>query len=236
LLFGSARIAAFGGMFWHAGPTLTAWPALRRAVFPALAGRGASDRVALTFDDGPDASSTPRIVAELDRLGMPATFFVLGSMVRRDPGLVRLLVDAGHEVALHGDRHRMHPVRTPRDVRDDLRRAFDTVVGAGAIPQWFRPPHGYLTSASVRAARDLGLRTVLWSAWGRDWTAHATPRSVADHVLADLRPGGTILLHDADCTTAPGAWRSALGALPILHDALSANGLRVVALRDHRVR
>ena len=71
---------------------------------------------------------------------------------------------------------------------------------------------------------------------GRGYTKPcATPRSVADRVLADLRPGGTILLHDADCTTAPGAWRSALGALPLVSEALDAQGLRMVALREHGI-
>lgn len=218
----------------NAAPALSAWGRGRRALLPGLAGSGPTDRVALTFDDGPDPASTPRFLAALDRLGWSATFFVLGDMVRRNPSLVGELVAAGHEVALHGDRHRSHIRRTPADVIDDLRRGYDTIVdAAGIAPRWFRPPHGYLSAGSLLGARALGVETVLWTAWGRDWTAHATPSSVARTVLADLRPGGTILLHDADCTCAPGAWRSALGALDLLDDALAPKGLRAVTLGAH---
>ena len=83
------------------------------------------------------------------------------------------------------------------------------------------------------ACEALDLTTVLWTAWGRDWTSHATAASVAAKVRRDLRPGGTILLHDSDCTSAAGAWRSALGALPRLAEDIDHAGLRVVTLGEH---
>lgn len=218
----------------NVAPVVTAIRCGRPSILPHLAGVGAQSGIALTFDDGPDAASTPLFMAELERLGWSATFFVVGDMVRRNPSLVRELVAAGHEVALHGDSHRAHIWRTPRDVVHDLRRAYDTIAEVSGIePRWFRPPHGYLSAGSLLGARTLGVRTVLWTAWGRDWTAQATPESVARTVARDLRPGGTVLLHDADCTSAPGAWRSALGALPLLADRIATQNLRVVALRDH---
>ncbi len=226
--------SAFALATANAAPVITAFGGGRRTVLPQLAGVGATSGVALTFDDGPDPASTPLFLAELDRLGWCATFFVLGNMVRRNPSLVRDVVAAGHEVALHGDCHRSHIWRTPHDVMHDLRQAYDTISeAAGVSPVWFRPPHGYLSAGSLLGARALGLRTVLWTTWGRDWTAEATPKSVTRTVMRDLRPGGTVLLHDADCTSAPGAWRSALGALPLLAERLDAQQLRVVALRDH---
>jgi peptidoglycan/xylan/chitin deacetylase (PgdA/CDA1 family) len=229
-----AMTSAFALATVNVAPVVTAFGSGRRTVFPNLAGIGAASGVALTFDDGPDPASTPRFLAELDRLGWCATFFVLGAMVRRNPSLVRDLVDAGHEVALHGDSHRAHIWRTPRDVVHDLRQAYDTISeAAGVEPRWFRPPHGYLSAGSLLGARALGVQTVLWTAWGRDWTADATPASVASTIARDLRPGGTMLLHDADCTSVPGAWRSALGALPLLAEQLDRQNLRVVALRDH---
>lgn len=234
---GAAQVAAAlgaGALALNAAPGLSAWGRGRRAVLPALAGSGPADRVALTFDDGPDPASTPRFLDALDRLGWSATFFVLGDMVRRNPSLVGELLAAGHEVALHGDRHRSHLRRTPADVIDDLRRGYDTIAETtGILPVWFRPPHGHLSVGSLLGARALGVRPVLWTAWGRDWTARATPESVARTVLRDLRPGGTILLHDADCTSAPGAWHSALGALDLLDADLRSRGLRAVALGEH---
>jgi peptidoglycan-N-acetylglucosamine deacetylase len=225
---------ALGVAVTNAAPSVTAWGRGRRVLLPGLAGTGTSGRVALTFDDGPDPRSTPLFIAELDRLGWSATFFVLGEMVRRNPSMVADLLAAGHEVGLHGDRHRAHIRRGPADVIDDLRRAYDTIAEAGGVaPVWFRPPHGYLSAGSLIGARRLGVRTVLWTAWGRDWTASATPQSVTETIWRDLGPGGTILLHDADCTSAPESWRSALGALAMLHERLAAQGRRVGTLRDH---
>jgi peptidoglycan/xylan/chitin deacetylase (PgdA/CDA1 family) len=77
---------------------------------------------------------------------------------------------------------------------------------------------------------------VLWTAWGRDWTARATPGTVARTVARGLRPGGTVLLHDSDCTSAPGAWHAALGALPRLAELVAhRGGLTVGPLADHAV-
>lgn len=212
------------------------WHGLRNRAMPHLAGLGPADRVALTFDDGPDPASTPAFLDELDRLGWRATFFVLGDMVRRAPGLTREIADRGHELAVHGSEHRSHLRRTPGEVADDVARARDLVARtAGVIPRFHRPPHGSTSVGTLLACRRNDLELVLWTTWGRDWTAHATPESVTRNLLSRWRPGATLLLHDSDCTSAPGAWRSALGALALVAERVDADGLRVVPLRDHLV-
>ncbi|MZD55801.1 polysaccharide deacetylase family protein, partial [Streptomyces sp. SID5606] len=80
-----------------------------------------------------------------------------------------------------------------------------------------------------------GLRPVLWTAWGKDWRADATAASVRATVAADLGGGGTVLLHDTDHASAPGSWRSALGALPDLVRDWRAAGLEVGPLREHGI-
>ncbi len=231
----AAGAAAAGALaVAHAAPALTSVPALRIGVLPGLAGVGDRDHVALTFDDGPDPASTPRFLDTLAARGVQATFFLLGSMLARAPGLGRELVEAGHEVAVHGWEHRYLVLRGPAATYDDLARARDLVGDVtGQAPMFFRPPYGVLSTAALRAARRLQLRPVLWTAWGKDWSARATPRSVLDTVCGDLAGGGTVLLHDSDCTSAPGAWRSALGALPALLDECAGRGLRVGPLREH---
>jgi hypothetical protein len=79
------------------------------------------------------------------------------------------------------------------------------------------------------------MRTVLWTAWGRDWKAEATGASVTAHVRRGLRAGGTVLLHDSDCTSAAGAWRSAEAALPRLAELFAEQGLTVGPLREHEI-
>ncbi len=167
---------------------------------------------------------------------MHATFFLLGSQAVRAPGLVREMAAAGHEIAVHGWLHRPLLLRGPRATHDDLARARDTVGDlTGRPPHLFRPPYGVMSTAAHLAARRLELTPVLWTAWGEDWRARATPESVHRTVTADLRGGGTVLLHDSDCTSAPGSWRATLGAVPRILDTCAARGLSVGPLREHAV-
>jgi peptidoglycan/xylan/chitin deacetylase (PgdA/CDA1 family) len=219
----------------HAAPALTARGPLRRAM-PRLSGRGRTGGVALTFDDGPSPAGTPAVLAALADLGWTATFFLLGSEVRRYPDVARSVVDAGHEIGLHGDDHRNHLTRLASWVRQDLGRARTEIIAAtGRTPRWFRPPYGVLSGGSLRAAAALDLTPVLWTAWGRDWEGIPAER-VLGHLRRGLDDGGTLLLHDSDCTSAPGSWRSTVAVLPLLADELDRRGLCVRPLRDHLVR
>ncbi|MFF9086283.1 polysaccharide deacetylase family protein [Streptomyces sp. NPDC014991] len=218
----------------HIGPAATWLPGVRLPFFPGLSGTGDRHHIALTFDDGPDPDSTPRFLDTLDGLGVRATFFVLGEHVVRHPALARETVRRGHELGVHGWRHD-RPwcpayTRTAEEVDRSVRAVYATT---GCRPRWYRPPYGILTTSRCRAARRAGLRTVLWSAWGRDWTADATPASVRARVAADLRGGGTVLLHDSDRHSAPGCWHAALGALPALVQDCREAGLSVGPLHEH---
>jgi peptidoglycan-N-acetylglucosamine deacetylase len=218
----------------HAGPALGGVSPIGVRLTPALVGVGRRGHVALTFDDGPDPESTPAFLAALDDLGWKATFFMLGDMVRAAPEVAHEVAAAGHEVAVHGDVHGNMLRRTPGRTQADITAAFDTVRDAtGTSPLWFRPPFGIMSYSSLRVARGLGMRTVLWTTWGRDWRKEATPRSVVNEVMRRYVDGGTVLLHDSDCTSYPGSWRSALGALPELADVFSARGLTVGPVGDH---
>jgi peptidoglycan/xylan/chitin deacetylase (PgdA/CDA1 family) len=199
-----------------------------------LSGLGRPGHVALTFDDGPDPKSTPAFLELLERHRVRATFFLLGSMLRDAPQLGREIMAAGHELGLHGDTHRCLLLRGPRSTRDDLVRGRDVLAElTGRAPYWYRPPYGVLTTAATRFAGPLGLRPVLWTTWGRDWRGRATPQTVYRTVERRLAGGGTILLHDSDCTSAPGSWRRTLAALPRILAEIDARGLRVGPLREH---
>ena len=221
---GAGAVAA-----WHAGPALTARGPLRGRI----GGRGRPGGVALTFDDGPHPEGTPAVLDRLAALGWSATFFLVGSEVRRHPRLAAAVVAAGHEVAVHGDAHENHLAHGPAWVAADLDRALAAIGGAtGVPPRWFRPPYGVLTGGTLRAARRRSLTPVLWTAWGRDWES-GTPESVVDTLRPGLRSGATLLLHDGAGTGAPGAWRTTADALPLLDAELRRRGLDVRSLGEH---
>ena len=98
----------------HAIPAVTTFGPLRNRVLPGLAAVGDLDHVALTFDDGPDPVATPLFLDVLAERRVTATFFLLGSMAERSPGLVREMSAAGHEIAVHGWHHRSLLRRGPR--------------------------------------------------------------------------------------------------------------------------
>jgi peptidoglycan/xylan/chitin deacetylase (PgdA/CDA1 family) len=230
-----AAVPLLGAALVHTGPALTARGPLRRAM-PRLSGQGRPGGVALTFDDGPHPVATPLVLETLAALGWTATFFLLGSQVDRYPEVARSIVAAGHEVGVHGYEHHNHLTRSGRWARDDLGRACGRITAAtGARPRWFRPPYGVLSAGSVRAAAQLDLTPVLWTSWGRDWEGPPADQ-VLGHLLRSLDDGGTVLLHDSDCTSRPGAWRSAVEVLAPLATELDRRGLAVRPLRTHLVR
>lgn len=228
---GAAATAAFVA---QAAPLTTFLPATKR-FWPTLSGHGAPGHVALTFDDGPDEQSTPRFLALLAELDVQATFFLLGEMCERYPSMAQRIVDQGHEVAVHSWDHRNHLRHLPgRRTVDQLARTTDIIEAqCGVRPSYFRPPYGALTAADLAAAHGLGLQTVLWTAWGQDWQRTSTPRSVLAEVTSGVVDGGTILLHDSDCTSEPGSWRATLGALPLLVDWCRSRDLEVGTVGAH---
>ncbi len=230
----TAAVATAGLAVTHAGPGLTAFRPVRRLLFPRLSGLGRADHVALTFDDGPDPAATPAFLELLGSRGVRATFFLLGSMLVKSPGLAAEVAAAGHEVGVHGWEHRYTVLRGPLAVRDDIERARDAVAEVtGLAPRFYRPPYGVLSAGALAAAHRLRLTPVLWTSWGREWAPGATPESVHQTVAATLTGGGCVLLHDSDCTSPAGASAAALGALPRLLDGCGAGGLGVGPLAEH---
>jgi peptidoglycan/xylan/chitin deacetylase (PgdA/CDA1 family) len=230
----TAAALAAGCAVAHAGPGVTALEPVRRQFFPRLSGLGRADHVAVTFDDGPDPAWTPAFLETLATWQVRATFFMLGAMAARAPKVAAEVAAAGHEVAVHGWAHRYTVLRSPRAVADDLARARDTVAdAAGAQPRFYRPPYGVLSAGALAAARRLGLTPVLWTCWGREWTARAAPRSVFTTLTRHLAGGATVLLHDSDCTSPPGSAAAALGALPLLLEECAIRRLGAGPVADH---
>jgi peptidoglycan/xylan/chitin deacetylase (PgdA/CDA1 family) len=182
---------------------------------------------ALTFDDGPDPRFTPAICELLAERGHRATFFVLGRAVRRAPHLVRTILDAGHEVACHGDDHRLLAFASRREIGRQIRATEDAVVRAGGHPPvaLFRAPHGVRSPWLARAVEHHGYRLCAWDGAVFD-TARPGPDVIAARVARLLRPGATVLLHDGDGSDRAGSRQQTLDALPAILDTAEREGLR----------
>jgi peptidoglycan-N-acetylglucosamine deacetylase len=173
----------------------------RLAMFgPVVSSIGrARPQVALTFDDGPNPTSTPRILAELARHNARATFFVLGAKAERNPEILRAIHAAGHEVGLHGQQHdRLLSLRHPDKIASEVERAQAIVTATiGQPARLFRPPIGHVSPRTAQAARKLGLTLVGWSVRAGDGLAGARADVVARRVISGLESGAIVLLHDA---------------------------------------
>ncbi|MFL5907730.1 MAG: polysaccharide deacetylase family protein [Solirubrobacterales bacterium] len=185
------------------------------------------DAVAITFDDGPHPEGTPAVLEALERAGAPATFFLCGEQVERDPALAREIVAAGHGVALHGYRHRNALRLPPRTFADDLDRGMEAIEEATAVrPVVYRPPYGIFSYPGMIEVSARNLRPLLWSRWGHDWRAGRPPAKIAAEVTGGLRGGDVMLLHDADHYSEPGCWRGTVAALPAVLEAVRGANLR----------
>ncbi len=234
--FGLGAVAAVAGVTFsavQAAPAVTAIGPWRRRLLPRLSGAGPTAHIALTLDDGPDPTSTPVFLDLLAEHARRATFFVLGAQAVNHPHLLRRMVDEGHEVAIHGWTHHCTLARPPGLLHRELRRARDSVEDlTGSTVAWYRPPFGVLSTEVLLVCRTLGLTSVLWTAWGREWERSATPPRIVSSLQATLRDGGTILLHDTDLHSPHGDWRRTLEATDTLLGGQLKNA-DVGPLRDH---
>ena len=153
-------------------------------------------RVYLTFDDGPDARWTPRILDILAQANVCATFFVVGRFALEQVALVRRVAANGHELGNHTWSHR-HPwtvlASTARkEVRDGAAAIADLI---GRAPKFFRPPHGRLRRCMIEEAERGGQTLALWSQSAVDWGPLGSARRIT-HRLSAARAGDIVLMHD----------------------------------------
>lgn len=156
--------------------------------------------VALTFDGGASDAAVASILGTLDRLDVPATFFVTGQFARTYPDSVRAMADAGHPVGNHSDTHPSFPDSTNAEIRAELARA-DTSISAltgDTTAPLFRFPFGDRTPLDIQVVNDAGYIPFRWSADTLGWQGTdegITTTTVRDRVLATLRPGHIVLMH-----------------------------------------
>lgn len=177
--------------------------------------------VALTFDDGPLDTVTPRVVRLLSRREVPATFFMVGNRVAAHPELVRLVDRAGFAIGNHTWAHTDLTTQAPAAARRALVTTRRALLDAGVTPtDLARPPYGAVDDRVRRVMAALGLVPTLWTIDSRDWTG-LTPRQITRRVVSAVRPHRTnvVLQHDG-VTNSP----ATLKALPAEIRALQRRG------------
>jgi len=195
-------------------------------------GAGAEHEVSLTFDDGPDPEWTPKILDILKSANVKAAFFLVGVNAERYPGLVRRIVDEGHEIGNHTYYHPNLALCWPEHVRLELNATqllLETITGRSTT--LFRPPYAADTQPSqitelepLRIAQDLNYLVVMENIDPQDW-ARPGADIIVQRVKQQRRDGSIILLHDAG-----GDRSETVAALPRILDWLHTRGDTVVPL------
>ena len=206
--FAAGGACAAGGLF--------AWGALAPAsqIFGQTLRRlDDASRMAITFDDGPNPSVTPKVLELFERYNAKATFFLIGQRVRVFPELAREIAVRGHAIGNHTETHPSLTFLSPGRITEELERCDDAIAEAtGKRPRWMRPPFGYrspLLDGIVR--RRGGAGVAMWSVAARDWRTDS-PEPVIQR-LRRARGGDIVLLHDGDHRVREGKRGHVLAAL-----------------------
>ena len=181
--------------------------------------------IAMTFDDGPSATLTPKLLDILAAHHIKATFFVIGENVTEHPEIVARAAREGHEIGNHSWSHPNFGKMSDDGVRGQVQRTDDAIKGAtGARPTLLRPPYGSITARQKRWIHDkFGYQIILWDVDPYDWKRPG-PSVVRNRILKETRPGSIVLSHDIH----PGT----IEAMPSTFDALEAKGFRFVTVSE----
>jgi len=179
-----------------------------------------SGTIALTFDDGPNPTWTPRILGALERRGAHATFFVQARRALEHRELIEATLAAGNEVGFHCLDHVRHSQRGWEGVVSDLEIGLEMLDRLGVRPAAWRAPWGIETEVTRMVAAERGLRLWGWNVDTHDWRGDPARRMFgALEAQGGLRGGDVILMHDA---LGPGALRDGCGETVALTELLLA--------------
>jgi peptidoglycan/xylan/chitin deacetylase (PgdA/CDA1 family) len=181
--------------------------------------------VAMTFDDGPHAQNTPRLLDILKQRGIKATFFVVGKNAAEYPDILKRIAEEGHEIANHSFSHPLLASLSEPALREQLDKTHQTVLKeSGVTMTVMRPPYGALSDPQRRWTNaNFGYKIILWDVDPLDWKFRDAAR-VETEILNRTRPGSIILSHDIHKTT--------VDAMPSTLDALTAKGFKFVTVSE----
>jgi len=179
--------------------------------------------IAMTFDDGPHATNTPRLLDMLKERNIKATFYVVGKCVVEYPQIVRRILAEGHEIGNHTWDHQALAGMSAERVNQELAKTHKAVLdAAGYQMRTMRPPYG---STNLRVKQqchqEFGYPTILWSIDPFDWKRPGSS-VVKSRIVSAAHPGAIILAHDIHAAT--------VAAMPETFDALLAKGFRFVTV------
>jgi peptidoglycan/xylan/chitin deacetylase (PgdA/CDA1 family) len=181
--------------------------------------------IALTFDDGPNPTLTPKLLDLLAARHLKATFFVVGQNAADHPDILKRAVREGHEIGNHSWSHPNLGRMSDEAVRRELQKTDDAITAAiGKRPTLLRPPYGSITARQKKwIHEEFGYRIIIWDVDPLDWKRPG-PSVVTARILKETHPGSIVLSHDIHAPT--------IEAMPATFDQLMKKGFKSVTVTE----
>ena len=181
--------------------------------------------LALTFDDGPHKTQTPRLLDILKSRNVKATFYVIGRNVEAEPDIAKRIVDEGHEIANHTWTHPQLSQLSSSRIATELEKTHEIIEKVtGISTASMRPPYGAVNDRVRQIARErLDYTTIMWSVDPLDWKYRNADR-VSQKLVEGAAPGAILLSHDIHAST--------VSAMPSCIDQLADKGFRFTTINS----
>jgi peptidoglycan-N-acetylglucosamine deacetylase len=165
-------------------------------------GKTSEKIITLTFDDGPDAVITPKVLAILEKHHIQATFFIIGKKAKKNSALLKLIIGKGYIAGLHSYSHGFFfDFYTKRNMEQDLLKTEEVIMcNTGKKPLLFRPPYGVTNPTLANTVKNLDYKVIGWSVRSLDTTIKNAEK-VTKRIIRKLHPGAVILMHDTQDIT-----------------------------------
>lgn len=180
--------------------------------------------VALTFDDGPDGTVTPKILDVLKENSVNASFFFIGENVKNFPQVVKRTYNEGNLVLNHSYTHPEFSKKNNAEIDKEMEQTENSIFSLiGKRPAIIRPPYGDLSQAAVDEIKKNNYKMIIWSIDTFDWS-QKEKANIINNIISNVRPEDIILMHSN------GDKKTTAEALPEIIKQLRDNGYTMVTV------
>lgn len=186
-------------------------------------------KVAITFDDGPDTKTTPKILKILDKYDIPATFFVIGENAQKHGDVCKEIISSGHQLANHSFTHLRPTDVSIKTLINDFEKCNELLKDITNMDiQYIRPPYGLVTLNQLLVLREKNFKIIGWSVDSMDW--HTSDKDeIIRCVIDGIHPGAIVLMHSAGGSDNRVA---TVHALPTIIESLKEQGYNFVTVEQ----
>lgn len=158
--------------------------------------KSSNQEVMLTFDDGPDAKYTLRLLKLLEKNNIKASFFIISKFAEENPAIIKLIQDSGHTIGIHSHSHTSNLVSGIFKTKESFTNSLRVMEKLNVDVKYYRPPWGQVNLAMLYYLRKYNLKLVLWNVMVGDWKKKSSPLDIETKLCNKIEDGSIICLHD----------------------------------------